>query len=369
MRFEFATATRVLFGEGVSRDLPAMGARPLVVTGASGRHARDGVRFPVEGEPTVDHVRRGVALAQAESCDHVIAIGGGSAIDAGKAIAALLANPGDPLDYLEVVGLGRPLTNGSVPLIAIPTTAGTGSEVTRNAVLAATEHGMKASLRGAGMFPRLAAVDPELTYNLPPAITASTGLDALAQVIEPFVSIRANPLTDLVCREGIRRIAIALPRAFEDGADREARSGMAWGSLCGGLALANAGLGAVHGFASPIGGMFPAAHGAVCAVLLPHAVEINVEALRSRAPQSTTLARYDEVARLLTGQPHATAEDAVWWLTEICAKLQIPPLRDYGVEERHIPELVAKAATASSMKANPIQLTTEELTEMVTRAR
>jgi alcohol dehydrogenase class IV len=188
-------------------------------------------------------------------------------------------------------------------------------------------------------------------------------------VIEPFVSNRANPMTDLVCQEAIRRIAIALPRAYENGADHAARSAMAWGSLCGGMALANAGLGAVHGFAAPIGGMFPAPHGAVCAAVLPHAVEINVEALRARAPQSETLQRYDTIARLLTGQPHATAEDAVWWLTEICAKLQIPPLRDYGVEERHIPELVAKAAKASSMKANPIQLTADELTEMVTRAR
>jgi alcohol dehydrogenase class IV len=219
------------------------------------------------------------------------------------------------------------------------------------------------------MLPRLAVVDPELTYDLPPAITASTGLDALAQVIEPFVSLKANPMTDLICREGIRRIAIALPRAYENGADREARGGMAWGSLLGGLALANAGLGAVHGFAAPIGGMFPAPHGAVCAALLPHVVECNVEALRARAPRSGTLERYNEVARLLTGQPHSTAEDAVWWLTEVCARFDIPPLRAYGVEDGRLPELVEKAAKASSMKGNPIELTTDELTEIVTRAR
>jgi alcohol dehydrogenase class IV len=369
MRFEFATASRILFGEGVSRDIPAMGKRALVVTGASGRHAREGVRFAIDGEPTVEHVRRGTGLARAESCDHVIAIGGGSAIDAGKAIAALLANPGDPLDYLEVVGRGQPLANPSVPFIAVPTTAGTGSEVTRNAVLASPEHRVKASLRSAGMLPRLAVVDPELTYDLPPAITASTGLDALAQVIEPYVSVKANPMTDLICQEGIRRIAIALPRAFENGADREARSNMAWGSLLGGMALANAGLGAVHGFAAPVGGMFPAPHGAVCAAVLPHAVEMNVEALRARAPHDKALKRYDTVARLLTGQPHATADDAVWWLTEICEKLEIPPLRAYGVEETHVPELVAKAAKASSMKGNPIELSGDELTEIVTRAR
>src|SRR3954469_13394047 len=373
MPFEFATATRIVFAEGAFRDVAraaaSMGRRALVVTGSAGRHAIDGVPLPIRGEPTIDDIRFGADLARSEDCDVVVAIGGGSAIDAGKAIAALLANPGDPLDYLEVVGRGMPLVNPSVPFIAVPTTAGTGSEVTRNAVLASPEHRVKASLRGAGMLPSLAIVDPELTYDLPPAVTASTGLDALAQVIEPYVSVRANPMTDLFCTEGIRRIAIALPRVYENGADREMRSAMSWGSLLGGLSLANAGLGAVHGFAAPVGGMFPAPHGAVCAALLPHAVEINVEALRARAPQSETLHRYGLVGRLLTGESRATAEDAVWWLTEVCAKLEIPPLRAYGVEEKHIPDLVAKAAKASSMKANPIELTGEELTEIVSRAR
>jgi alcohol dehydrogenase class IV len=373
MRFEFATAGRILFGEGVFRDAAAaaasMGNRALVVTGSAARHPFDGIPLRIAGEPSIEDARRGAALARAESCDVVVSIGGGSAIDAGKAIAALLANPGDPLDYLEVIGRGAPLPHPSAPFIAIPTTAGTGSEVTRNAVLASPEHRVKASLRSAGMLPRLAVVDPELTCDLSPAVTASTGLDALAQVIEPYVSTRANPVTDLVCVEGIRRIAIALPRAFENGADREARAGMSWGSLLGGMALANAGLGAVHGFAAPIGGMFPAPHGAVCAALLPHVVEINVEALRARAPSSDALRRYDAIARMVTGQPHANADDAVWWLTELTAKLEIPPLSAYRVEESHVPELVSKAARASSMKANPIELTAAELTEIVNRAR
>jgi alcohol dehydrogenase class IV len=373
MPFEFATATRIVFAEGAFRDVApaaaAMGRRALVVTGVTQRRTIEGVHLPVKGEPTVEDIRAGAELARSEGCDVVVAIGGGSAIDAGKAIAAMLANPGDPLDYLEVVGSGRPLANPSVPFIAVPTTAGTGSEVTRNAVLASPEHRVKASLRSAVMLPRLAVIDPELTYELPPAVTASTGLDALAQVIEPYVSVRANPMTDLFCTDGIRRIAIALPRACENGADREARSAMSWGSLLGGLSLANAGLGAVHGFAAPVGGMFPAPHGAVCAALLPHAVEMSVEALRARAPESQALRRYETVARLLTGQPHATPDDAVWWLTEICARLEIPPLRAYGVEAAHIPDLVAKAAKASSMKGNPIQLTDDELTEIISRAR
>jgi alcohol dehydrogenase class IV len=277
----------------------------------------------------------------------------------------MLANPGDPLDYLEVVGRGQPLQYPSAPFIAIPTTAGTGSEVTRNAVLASPEHRVKASLRASFMLPRLAVVDPELTLGLPRAVTASTGLDALTQLIEPYVGVRANPITDLFCVEGIRRAAGALPRVWEDGGDRPARSDMAWASLLGGLALANAGLGAVHGFAAPIGGMFPAPHGAVCATLLPHVIAVNIQALRARAPASPALGRYAEVARLLTGGSQTTAEDAVRWTEEICRKLEIPPLRAYGVTEADIPNLVEKGAQASSMKGNPVVLTPAELRRII----
>jgi alcohol dehydrogenase class IV len=380
MRFEFATATRILFGEGMAREVApaaaAMGRRALLVTGVSRERAAPlaaqleaaGVAcapFTVPGEPTVEMIRAGAAYARDESRDLVIAMGGGSAIDAGKALAAMLANPGDPLDYLEVIGAGRPLERTSAPFIAIPTTAGTGSEVTRNAVLASPEHRVKASLRSAGMLPRLAVVDPELTFDLPRSITASTGLDALTQCIEPYVSVRANPMTDLFCVEGIRRAAAALPRVWENGRDREARGEMAWASLLGGMALANAGLGAAHGFAAPVGGMFAAPHGAICAALLPHVMEMNVQALRARAPGSEPLRRYEEVARLLTGQSHAAAEDGVRWVAALCHKLEIPPLRAYGVTGSDIPDLVAKAAHASSMKGNPIALTSEELRRIV----
>jgi alcohol dehydrogenase class IV len=378
MRFEFATAARIQFGAGVVRDVPpaaqALGARPLVLTGASPeRGARlieslGAVWFPVAGEPTIDLVRRGVELARDEACDVVIALGGGSAIDAGKAIAALLANPGDPLDYLELVGRGQPLTRASVPFIAIPTTAGTGAEVTRNAVLASPEHRVKASLRSPLMLPRLAVVDPGLTLGLPPAITASTGLDALTQLIEPYVSVRANPMTDMICLEGMRHAAASLERAFANGADLEARTGMSWASLLGGLALANAGLGAVHGFAAPIGGMFEAPHGAVCAALLPHVMAVNLRALRARAPASATLGRYETVARVLTGNHAATAEDGVGWIVDLCARLQVPRLGAYGVTEAHWPAIAAKAEHASSMKGNPIVLTPEELNEIAARA-
>src|SRR5579864_6468004 len=333
MRFEFATAARIVFGAGAVREVVAaaagMGRRALLVTGSSpGRVAPlvagfDAVPFAVAGEPTLELIHLGTEFALQERCDLVIAIGGGSAIDAGKALADMLTNPGGPLTYLEVIVSGHPLVNAPAPFIAVPTTAGTGSEVTRNAVLGSPEHRVKASLRSASMLPRLAVVDPELTVGLPGTITASTGLDALTQLIEPYVSVRANPMTDLFCVEGIRSVAAALPRVWEDGSDLEARTAMSWAALLGGLALANAGLGAVHGFAAPIGGMFPAPHGAACAAVLPHAMEVNIQALRARAPETPALQRYTEVAGILTGKPHATAEDGAAWVAALCRRLEV----------------------------------------------
>ena len=315
-RFEFATATRIVFGAGSLRALGPMakelGRAALLVTGRTTRRAEPLVSllreqglgvtvFPVPGEPEIETVQRGVALARQEQCDLVISFGGGSALDAGKAIAAMVTNPGELLDYLEVIGRGKALAKASAPFIAIPTTAGTGSEVTRNAVLASPEHRVKVSLRSPLMLPRIALVDPELTYDLPPSVTASTGLDALTQLIEPYVCSRPNPMTDALCVEGMQRAARSLRAAVQDGRNTAAREDMAVASLFGGLALANAGLGAVHGFAGPLGGMFPAPHGALCAALLPHVMETNLRALRARQPGSDALLRYDEVARVVTG--------------------------------------------------------------------
>ena len=381
--FEFATATRILFGAGTVREIPSaakeMGRRALFVTGIPQEQSAPlisqleatGVTccsFGVAVEPTLDLVRQGVRRAVEEQCELVIGFGGGSAIDAGKAIAALLANPGELMEYLEVIGQGKPLHVPSAPFIAVPTTAGTGAEVTRNAVLTAPEHRVKVSLRSPLMLSRLAVVDPELTLDLPPAITAYTGLDALTQVIEPYVCSRANPMTDGFCVEGVRRASRSLRRAYLHGHDMEARTDVSLASLLGGLALANAGLGVVHGFAAPLGGMFPAQHGAVCAALLPHGMEINIRALRARAPESESLRRYEEVARLLTGRPNAAPEDGVECVRAICKELRIPPLSSYGVREADVPVLVEKASRASSMKANPIELTANELGEVLTRA-
>ncbi len=383
MPFEFATAGRIVFGAGKLSDAGALaaslGARALVVAGASSQRAQalfdaldehrvQQVRFTVSGEPTVDLAASGADRARAEGCDLVIAIGGGSAIDSGKAAAALATNPGGPLDYLEVIGKGQPLANPPLPVIAIPTTAGTGTEVTRNAVLESPQHRVKVSLRSPLMLPRVALVDPELTHSVPPEITARTGMDALTQVIEPFVSARANPLTDALCREGIATGARALRRVYADGGDAEARAAMALTSLFGGLALANAGLGAVHGFAGPLGGMFHAPHGALCAALLPYVAAANIRALRQRQPQNPALRRYDEIARLLTGRTDAHADDGVAWLHMLLADLNIPPLRHYGISPADIPAVVAASAHASSMKANPIALTNDELAAILEAA-
>ena len=410
MKFEFATATRIIFGPGTFRDIGALaaefGKRALVVTGrdpsraeklqASLRDAGIGAAtFAVAGEPEISTVEGGVALAKKENCDLIIGFGGGSALDAAKAIAAMLANDGDLLDYLEIIGRGKPLMKPSTPFIAIPTTAGTGSEVTRNAVLASPEHGLKVSLRSPFMLAKIALVDPELTCDLPPAVTARTGMDALTQLIEPFVCLRANPMTDGLCVEGMHRAVRSLRIAFHDGQNKSAREDMALASLLGGLALANAGLGAVHGFAGPIGGIFPnAPHGAICAALLPHVMGANIRALRQslaerqlrptaedtqrlaareRRPtagdeRSRALGRYDRIAKICTGHDHATADAGVDWVRRLIAELQIPGLGTYGIKSEHIDELVKKATQASSMKANPIPLTSEELAETLRQA-
>ncbi len=383
MHFEFTTATRIVFGAGMVNQVGPIakdyGLRALVVTSrAPGRAERllaglkstsvAAATFPVAGEPELATVEQGTRLAKAEKCELVIGFGGGSAIDAGKAIAAMLTNDGELLDYLEIVGRSKPLTKPSAPFIAVPTTAGTGAEVTRNAVLASPEHKLKVSLRSPLMLAKVAVVDPELTYDLPPALTASTGLDALTQLIEPFVCHRANPMTDGLCVEGLRRAARSLRIACSNGNDKDAREDMAVASLFGGLALSNAGLGAVHGFAGPIGGSFPAPHGAICAALLPHVMAMNLRALRQRDPNGPALARYEEVAWWLAGDMKAKADDGLKWVRALVLDLKVPRLGSFGVRREHFPDLVAKTAKASSMKANPTALTPEEMTEILEQA-
>lgn len=383
MQFDFATAHRILFGAGkvnsVGEIAKTFGRRAVLVhgsrradlesvMGALRKAQIDWTGISVRGEPSIDTVRQAVDLARADGCDMVIAFGGGSVLDTGKAVSALLTNEGDLLDYVEVVGENLPLTSPAAPMIAIPTTAGTGSEVTRNAVISVPEQKVKVSLRSPLILPRVAIVDPVLTHSVPPDITASTGMDALTQVLEPYVSNRSNPMTDMFCREGLARAGRSLLRAFEHGNDARAREDMAWASLLGGLALANAGLGAAHGFAAPIGGMYDAPHGAVCAILLPHVVRVNIQAIEKRDPNHPVLERYDEIGRYLTGNPAAGRADAVRWLAQTTSDLGIPPLRTYGVQPADFPAIIEKASRSSSMKGNPIALDEAELTEILQSA-
>lgn len=385
MQFEFATATQIVFGEGALTQLPGLvrglGTCAVVVTGRTGARAAavfellektggivSTITCQVPGEPTVDWVEHRVQAARGSGCDLVIGFGGGSAIDAAKAIAAMISNQGSLSDYLEVIGGGKPLTNPPVPVVAIPTTAGTGAEVTRNAVLLSPMHKVKVSLRSRLLLARLALVDPTLTYDLPPELTAATGMDALTQLIEAYVSCRANPMTDALCAEGIQRAARSLRAAFEDGRNATARRDMALASMFSGIALANAGLGAVHGFAGVIGGMFSAPHGAVCAALLPHVMAANIRALQARAAGAEALRRYDELGRLLTDRPNATATDGINWVTALVTTFGIRRLSTYGVSEADIPHIVQQAAKASSMKGNPITLAPAELAEIVQAA-
>lgn len=383
LNFEFATATRIIFGAGTFNNAGAlaaeMGWRAMVVSGFDLERSQPLLQalaaaavvptlFIVQGEPAVETIRAGVELARGQSCDLVIGFGGGSAIDAGKAIAILATNPGEVMDYLEVVGRGQRLQEPSLPLIAIPTTAGTGAEVTRNAVIAVPDLGIKVSLRSPLMLPKLALVDPELTYSLPPALTASTGLDALTQLIEPFVCRMPNPLADAICREGMQYAARSLKRAYQDGSNSAAREDLCLASLFGGLALANAKLGAVHGLASVLGGKLFAPHGAVCARLLASVCQANIQAMQQRQAGHPALARFAEIARILTGDLNASLEDGAAWLGALCQELKIPPLRIYGLRKVDFDEVIEKSANASSMQGNPIQLKESELRVVLERA-
>ena len=384
--FEFATAGRIMAGPGRAQELPevlaGLGSRVLVVTGADpARHggllAGLGLAaavFPVAAEPTVELAQAAVGAARRHGADVIAAIGGGSVIDTGKAVAMLLGNGGDPLDYLEVVGSGRRITQPSVPCVAVPTTAGTGAEVTANAVLAVPSHRVKASLRSPLMIPRVALVDPLLTVSCPPSVTAASGLDALTQCLEPFMSIQATPLTDGLAREGLRRAGTGLRAAYADGSDLAARADMALCGLLGGIALANAKLGAVHGLAGVIGGTADVPHGMACAALLAPVVEANVQALRPGGagrpglPAASVLDRYTEAAQLLTGDPAASIEDGLTWIRETLTLLQVPGLAAFGLGPQQADDITAKALTSSSMKGNPVALSHADLKAILLQA-
>ena len=383
MNFDFATASRILFGRGRGRELTTVtrefGSSVLVLTGSNADRVAPLIREMERGglivsthrisrEPTVDDAREGAEAARESGAEVSVGVGGGSVLDAAKAVAALARNPGDPLEFLEVIGRALPLRVDPLPVIAVPTTSGTGSEVTRNAVLGSPAHGVKVSLRHARLLPRVALVDPELTVGLPRSLTISTGMDALTQLIEPWVSARANAMTDGFCRVGLERVTRSLCRVAEEGGDVGAREEMAVASLMGGLALANSGLGVVHGLAGPIGGMFSAPHGAVCAALLVPGMRVNWRAIQRRMPGSEAEARFQELGRLLTGHREASAEDAIESVAGWVRRLEVPGLARHGIHRSHFDTLAEKAAQSSSMKGNPVKLEREELLEILEAA-
>jgi len=372
MDFSFATASQIIFGNNSVEKVPGivsgMGRNILMVTGKNSDRAQTLInRFPagisvsmftIQSEPTTEMINAGVNLARKKACNVIIGFGGGSVIDSAKAIAALVPNRGELMDYLEVIGKEKALAERPLPCIAIPTTAGTGAEVTKNSVIKSPEHNVKVSLRSNLMYPDVAVVDPVLTYSMPPALTASTGVDALTHLLETFVSNQSNPFIDMICREGLKRISRSLVTAFKDGSDKEAREDMAMASLLGGMALANVKLGAVHGFAGPMGGMFTIPHGAVCACLMSAVINVNIEVLKE---QNKDISKFKDLAKILTGNEGAVAGDAAIWASKLVEELGIPSLSEFGLTSNDFSELVKKAKVSSSMKGNPVELTEDQL--------
>lgn len=388
-KFEFFGVGRIVFGRGqVARlgELAAPFGRAALLAYNGDEPGRGG---PVDrvsalldaqgirtthvrqrGEPTVDDIDGALEIARAAACDLVIGLGGGSAIDAAKAVAGLLANGGAALDYMEVIGKGRKITTPATPWIAIPTTAGTGAEATRNAVIGDPAGKFKASIRSELLLPRVALVDPELGAGVPPAVTASSGMDALCQLIESYTSIGANAMTDALALQGIPLAARSLRRAYADGGDLDAREEMAMAALLSGIALTNAGLGAVHGFAAPLGANFPVPHGTVCAALLPHVIRANVRALREQRGRHETLARYAMVGRLMRAGPRrigdaAAIDHLVAETAALARDLNIPSLGRFGLTPAVIPEMVALARKSSSMRYNPVVLSEASLAHIL----
>lgn len=392
--FEIARLPRIVFGEGRLGELPrlaaAYGRRLLLVTGRRALRAsphweplcralrEQGFiwsELTVAGEPSPALVDEAVARFRGEGIEVVVGIGGGSVLDAAKAIAGLLIPGNSVMDHLEGVGPELPYRGPAVPFIAVPTTAGTGSEATKNAVLSLQgEQGFKKSFRDEKLVAQVALVDPALLASCPPEIMAANGMDAFTQLLESFVSLKANPLTDALALSGMEAVRDGFFAAWRGGESEGARRGralMAYAALVSGITLAQVGLGSVHGLASPLGAFFPIPHGMVCGTLVAAATEINIEALKARAPNSIALEKYAQVGRLLARDPGLARDEAHARLVAILAdwtdKLGLKRLGLYGVRESDIARIVAHSR-GSSMKTNPIVLEDEEIARVL-RAR
>jgi alcohol dehydrogenase class IV len=372
--FDVLCPTRVTVGVGTALEVERwgehLGLRVLVVTGtAPARHAELWSRLQLLGkelrfvtigrEPTVEDADAAAQVGRSWQADWVLGVGGGSVIDAAKAAACLMRNPGPALDYLEVVGAGRPVVQASVPLVVMPTTAGTGAEVTRNAVLTSPAHRTKASLRSPYLYPTRAIIDPDMGHGAPRAVQVAAGLDALIQLIEPLTSRRAQPFSDALCREGLRRGGPAFQRGVDQPDDRESRLSMSVAALFSGFALAHAGLGSIHGMAGVLGGhCVGAPHGALCARLLPGIIAANRRRMTDGPEGRAWLeGRYAEAAALILHRSTATANDLEAWGTEIVEQLELPRLRIWGLVEADFATVISQAERASSTKSNPACLT------------
>jgi alcohol dehydrogenase class IV len=355
MNFDFFNVPRIVFGCGTIarlKEFVPLASRVLLVFNGKSADIPHAATFRQRGEPTVDTVDAALAVARDANCDFVIGVGGGSAIDAAKAVAGLLANGGGAADYMEVVGKGQKITKPAVPWIAVPTTAGTGAEVTRNAVVGWPEKKFKASIRSELLMAKVALIDPQLGVDVPPDVTARSGMDALCQCIEAYVSTGANPMTDAIALEGVTLAARYLKRAYVDGHDLEAREGMAMAALLSGIALTNAGLGAVHGFAAPLGANLPVPHGTACGLLLPHVITAN----RQRG-----VAKYDDIDRAVGG-------DAAEVCARLVRELKLPGLSTFGANDADLPAMAEFAKRASSMRFNPVTLDDQALVQILQRS-
>ncbi len=372
--FSIAGPQRILFGRGEAAKAPAMlgsfGRRGVLIHGANPDRARwlldalgalgcDVLALPCTGEPTLSMLEAAVLAAKAHRPDWICALGGGAALDLGKALAALVPATGGAMDHLEVVGRALPLTAPPLPFVALPTTAGTGAEATKNAVIGLPDHVRKVSLRDDRMFAALAIVDPALTDHCPRGVTLASGLDAVTQVIEPYLSSKATPYTDAITRPAIATGLEALARLMQ-AEDPAARDALAWTSLTGGMALANAGLGVVHGLAGVIGGITPAAHGAVCGVLLGPSLAMN----RARCTGEATR-RIDEVCAIIAATLGGSQNDAPRTLSDWASRNGLPALTAQGLPASLHAETAAAAQTSSSMKGNPVPLSLADLQDIL----
>ncbi|MGP3696316.1 iron-containing alcohol dehydrogenase [Rhodobacter sp. NSM] len=377
--FGIAAPGRILFGRGEAGRAAGLvtgfGRRILLVHGRNGGRA-DWLLRDIEAlggevlamgcpaEPDLALLEDSLGQARAFAPEVVVGLGGGATLDLAKALAALVPAPDGPMEHLEVVGKGRPLVAPPLPFVALPTTSGTGSEVTKNAVIGVPEHRRKVSLRDDRMIARIALVDPALTDGCPPGVTLASGLDAVTQVIEPYVSARATPFTDAITRPAIAEGLRALMR-LEKGEDATSRDELAWVSLCGGLALANGGLGAVHGLAGVIGGISGAAHGAICGTLLAPVLRAN---LAASAPGSTARARLGEVCGLLGQTLGTSPREAPEALEAWVRAAGLPRLADLGLDPADHAAVAEASAVSSSMKGNPVGLTQAALVEAMRQA-